>query len=195
MKLPHYGQIVTTRKTIEMFAYDIELPIIDNTVAVIINGLDCHDSLMRLYATCARLYYLSRLVYRGKSGISKLSSKRYRELIFDPHAETSEEIVDSIERMRKSGVIVKQNNNDYCGTKTIRCFNIIEELWCGAISCVNEQIYIPELAYAMEYVVKNNGELPMPVFSDYSPFPSNYENYHYTDGIAVVFDKVMDLMI
>lgn len=195
MKLPHYGQIVTTRKTIEMFAYDIELPITDNTIAVIINGLNCHDSLMRLYATCARLYYLSRLVYRGKSGICKLSSKRYRELIFEPHAETPEEIGETIEKMRKSGVIVKHNDNDCYGTDTIRCLNIIEELWCGAISCVNEQIYIPELAYAMEYVIQNNGELPMPVFSDCSPFPSNYENYRYTEGIAARFDKVMDLMI
>ncbi len=77
--------------------------------------------------------------------------------------------------------------------RVFRCLEIIEQLWCKSIACVCEQIFIPELAYAFDYVIKNRGELREPEFlGEWSMFPCNYENYNYTEGIAEYFEDVME---
>jgi len=187
---PLVGQIVTTRRTIEEFIWDIQVPVTNNTVYLISKGLAGEWDYLRLLSVCTRLYYLSKLVYRDKAGFKKLSAAQYRKQIFEPHAETQDEIKAILYKMCKDNGDEKldDDNNDLVG----KCLMIIEKLWCISIACVCEQIYIPELAYAFEYVVKRRGELPAPVFGGASSlFPDNYENYNYTEGIAEYFEDVM----
>lgn len=187
---PIVGQIVTTRRTIMEFIWDIQGPVTNNTVYLISKGLVGEWDYLRLLSVCARLYYLSKLVYRDKAGVKKLSAAQYRKQIFEPHAETQDEIKEILCKMYKGDSNEKfdANNIDLIAS----CLMIIEKLWCTSIACVCEQIYIPELAYGFEYVVKRRGDLPEPVFcSASSLFPDNYESYNYTEGIAKYFEDVM----
>ena len=187
---PLVGQIVTTRRTIMEFIWDIQGPVTNNTVYMISKALVGECDYLRLLSVCARLYYLSKLVYRDKAGVKKLSAAQYRKQIFEPRAETQDEIKAILDTMYKEHSDEKLSDDNI--DLVVRCLMIIEKLWCTSIACVCEQIYIPELAYAFEYVVKRRGELPAPVFGGASSlFPDNYENYNYTEGIAVYFEDVM----
>ena len=161
-ELPHAGQIITTRRTIIRFLWDIELSVTDNTIWLIANGVNGSDGKLRLYATCARLYYLSRLVYKGKDGIRKLDTKRYRKELFEGSAETKEEVKHVMMERRKQGEKSVSNISDDAVERTYRCLNCIAELWCRNIACLYEQIYIPEMAYEFDYVLKHDGNLPKP---------------------------------
>lgn len=176
-ELPHYGQILTDKETILSYCRDIALPVAENTVRIIVSGLKTQDDYLRLYATCARLYYLSKLVYMDELAgkVSKLSLDEYRKEIFEPHAETDDEVWQIIVRTNKSDTNLEPKIRANVVDRTFRCLTVIEKLWCGAIACLWEQIYIPELAYEFNYVLRNEGRLSDPVFDGiYSLYPSNY---------------------
>jgi len=186
MKLKHAGQIVTTKKTIIGFIDEIRTSVTHYTVRLISDGLNGRDDYLRLYGVCTRLYYLSKLVYVGKNGVMKLKTGQYRKEIFDLAAETPDEVRHILEGTKES---IHTNHVE----EVFRCLKIIEELWCKGIACVSEQIYIAELAYAFDYVIKRRGELPEPEFQgEWSMFPHNYENYNYTEGIAKYFEDLME---
>lgn len=191
--LGHGGQIITTRWTILDFIRDIQCPVAYNTVYLISEGLYGREDDLRLYSVCSRLYYLSKLVYKGEDGVKKLDADQYRIKIFEPNAETREEIVYILKRMYEKSAKVAENIEDSHIDQVIRCLDIIEKLWSKGISCVCEQIYIPELAYAFDYVIKHRGVLPEPEFQgEWSIFPQNYEAYNYTEGIADIFENIME---
>ena len=50
------------------------------------------------------------------------------------------------------------------------------------MECITEQAFVSEYAYAIEYVIRHNGNLPKPEIK--WMFPTNYEDYNYTEGIA-----------
>ena len=191
--LGHGGQIITTRWTIISFIQDIQIPVAYNTVYLISEALSGREDYLRLYSVCSRLYYLSKLVYKGENGVKKLTAEQYRRYIFEPCAETREEIVGILKRMyKKSGKSAEIPDDSHIDL-VIQCLSIIEKLWSKGISCVCEQIYIPELAYAFDYVIKHRGQLPAPEFQgSWSIFPQNYEAYNYTEGIAEDFENVME---
>ncbi len=187
---PIVGQIVTTRRNIIEFIWDIQVPVTNNTVYLISKCLLGEWDYLRLLSVCTRLYYLSKLVYRFKDGFKKLSAAQYRKLIFEPRAETQDEIKAILDTMYKEHGDKKLADDNIA--PIVRCLMIIEKLWCSSIACLCEQIYIPELAYTFEYVVKRRGDLTEPVFcSDSSLFPDNYEGYNYSEGIAKYFEAVM----
>ncbi len=72
MELGHAGQIITTKKSIKYFIQEIQVSVAYNTVYLISDGLLGQYDKLRLYSTCSRLYYLSKLVYESKNGVSKL---------------------------------------------------------------------------------------------------------------------------
>ena len=188
MNLPHPGQILTTKKTILSFINDIDMSVTDNTVYLLTYGLNSQEDYLRLYATCARLYYLSKLVYLGKDGVRKLEMERYIKELFEARAETPDEILH-IMNLQKSESISAYSKQD--AIKVFEKLQKLQPLWCHSISCVWEQIYIPELAYAFDYVLRHD-DCPMPEFkSEWSLFPDNIENYNYTEDIAAYFDDVM----
>lgn len=191
--LGHSGQIITTRWAILDFIRDIQSPVAYNTVYLISEGLCGREDYLRLYSVCSRLYYLSKLVYKGGKGVKKLNKDQYRIEIFEPNAETREEIACILKRRYKKSKNNAENIEDSHIDQVFRCLKIIEELWCASIACACEQIYIPELAYAFDYMIKKRGELPEPKFQgDWSMFPQNYEDYNYTEGIAEYFEDVME---
>lgn len=188
MNLPHPGQILTTKKTILSFINDIDMSVTDNTVYLLTYGLNSQEDYLRLYATCARLYYLSKLVYLGKDGVRKLEMERYIKELFEARAETPDEILH-IMNLHKSESISAYSKQD--AIKVFEKLQKLQPLWCHSIACIWEQIYIPELAYAFDYVLRHD-DCPMPEFnSRWSLFPDNYEKYNYTEGIATYFDDVM----
>ncbi len=189
---PHCGQIVSSRKAIISFIRDIDTSVTFNAVYLLSSGLNAQDDYLRLFATCLRLYYLSRLIYKGKSGIyRKLLENQYIEYLFDSYAESPEEVLN----------IMINHNGDRCASMNEadsihKNLMVLKNLWCRAIACVDEQIYIPELAYEFDYVLKNTGRLPAPEYeSRYSFFPVNYVDFDYTEGIAEYFENVMGSIV
>ena len=190
-RLPHHGQILTTKKTIIHHIWDIDHAVSENTVLLIAMGEDTPNYHLRLYSVCAKLYYLSKLVYRGKNGIGKLSAERYAEELFDGFAETKEEIADILEHCNNRlncGIEITDQLVDY----TYQCLQLIKALWCAFIACTIEQAYIHEFAYAFEYVIKNRGNLPVPEYRRPAFFPYNYENFNYTEDVAAYFEEIME---
>jgi len=81
-ELGHAGQIITTRKTIINFINDIRMPVTRNTVYMIGESFKGNHDYLRLYTVCARLYYLSKLVYWRKNEVAKLSEVQYKKRDF-----------------------------------------------------------------------------------------------------------------
>ncbi len=188
MKSLHHGQIVSNRRTIVFLAEEMDTSVTYNSVYLLSHGLDSQESYLRLFVTCSRLYYLSRIVYRGSDGVfKKLDEKEYKRILFEGHAENSNEILSIMVNQN-----AEKNASMTMAEKVFGDLRILESLWCRAIACVEEQIYIPELAYELDYVFKNSGWLSKPEYSsEYSLFPNNYENFNYTEGIADYFENIM----
>ena len=62
-ELPHYGQILTNRETIVDYMWAVDHDVTINALYLLAAGIESPENRLRLYAVCARLYYLSRLVY------------------------------------------------------------------------------------------------------------------------------------
>lgn len=191
--LPHSGQILTTKKTIICYMRDIANAVSRNTVLLVAMGEDTPDYHLRLYSVCARLYYLSKLVYRSNNGIVKLSAKRYAIDLFEGITETKEEVALILEHYHSS-LNCNLNITDQLIDYTYHCLQLVKALWCTFIACKVEQAYVPEFAYALEYVIKNSGEVPMPKYSNHVFFPTNYKDFNYTEGIAAYFEEVMEII-
>ncbi len=189
MELPHYGQILTTKKCIWEFILGIDMPVTENTVRLLAHGLNTQDDYLRLYSTCSRLYYLSRLVYKGKDGIRKPSADWYRKQIYWGRAETADEIRHV---MAVQNGCIEEDIPEADSQRVFHDLQVLSAVWCGSIACLWEQIYIPELAYFAEYVLNHSGLVPMPQFDEFSPFPNNYADCDYTQGIADYFEKIME---
>lgn len=189
--MPHHGQILTTKKTILHHAWQIQFSVSKSAVLLIAMGESAPDYHLRLYSVCARLYYLSKLVYRGKDGIVKLSAERYEKELFEGMTETKEEVARILERYHD-----RQTYNvevtDQLVDDTYHCLQLVKALWCTFIACDFEQAYIPEFAYAFEYVIKHKGDLPMPEYNFSRFLPSNYEDFHCTKDIAAYFGGIME---
>ena len=72
---------------------------------------------------------LGKLVYVGKNGVMKLKPGQYWNEIFDPVAETPDEVRHILEGTKES------IHTNHVG-EVFRCLKIIEELWCKGIACV-----------------------------------------------------------
>ena len=190
MDLPHYGQILTTKKTIASFIDDIERSVTHNAVCLLSTGIIDQDDHLKLYATCSGLYFLSRLVYRDKDGnIRKLDFEQYRKGLFDPHAETVEEVGSILKAYR--GVHIRRGIKAD-PEKIFDMLKKLESIWCNSISRLSEQIYIPELAYELEYVFRKGRNLPFPEYhSKNRLFPDNYNDFEYATGIAGYFEDIL----
>ena len=101
----HIEQIITNKTVIIDYMRSECRAVAYNTVLLLAFGKETPDYELRLFALCSDLYYLSRLVYAGKLGISKLGSERYIKGLFESHAETKDEIRSILEYWsRPSGV-------------------------------------------------------------------------------------------
>ena len=124
----------------------------------------------------AAAYYerISCLIYRGSDGLyHKLPEKDYRMELFEDWAETPEEVLG---RIKIDGYTLEKAENIH------KLIWQIADLVCPMMECINEQAFVSEYAYAIEYVIRHDGDLPKPEIK--WMFPTNYEDYHYTEGIA-----------
>lgn len=175
-ELPHYGQVLTTRAIIRTALYEISDHVDRGLLYCIANGPNDTEYLPVLYAVCAKLWFVSKLVYKSKNGIVKLPTKIYQAELFDGRLETEEEIVDHLERMH-----LDTNRSGY----VYKCLQPIKQLLCRMISCKTEQVFIFELVYAVDYVLRRDGDMEAPVFiSPTALFPDNYRDFCYSEGIA-----------
>ncbi len=63
----------------------------------------------------------------------------------------------------------------------------IADLVCPKMACETERGFISEYAYDIDYVIRRKGDLPKPEVR--LLFPQNYEDYHYTEGVAKEIEK------
>ncbi len=191
-ELPHYGQILTTKRTIVDFIRDADNPVTVNTIWLMVLGLDHPESRLRLYSVCARLYYLSKLVYKGKNGLKKLPDAKYKKGLFEGHAETVDEIMYAVEHWNVETPMEHMEISRAHAEEVFARLTVLEDIWCRFLACLWEQAYIPEYAYAFEYVMKKDViDLVSPEYTEESDlFPQNYEDFNYTEGIVVEFENI-----
>lgn len=177
-KLPHGGQILTTKRGIQDFGRrNVEILACDSVVFCIAAGPDHPDYVDVLYAVSSRLYMLDLLVYQSKDGIVKPGPKWYRKQLFQGFLETPEEAAILAERLGFPG-----EDPDLLFRQVER----IAALWCHMLSKYGEITFTYEFAYAADYVICRKGNLPMPEFSNFPAaiFPNNYPDYHYWEGMG-----------
>ena len=126
----------------------------------------------QVLVTANLLERISCLVYKGKNGrYKKLSAERYKYEIFEGYAETVEEVFE---------------RTKYAGISELDAENIHKMIWqiadvvCSMIACMDEQAFVSEYAYAIDYVIRHSGNLPKPEMG--LLFPKNYPEYHYWEG-------------
>lgn len=172
-KLPHSGQILTTKSTIIEYIREIDYYVCTGLLQYIIAGKENEYYRMTLYKVCSKLWFLSKLVYKNNHNIIvKLASIKYKELLFDGYLETREEIVSLQKTLQ-----FNSSDIDY----VCNCLQFIELLWCQMISCRTEQVFISELTYAADYVINRKGNIEPPTFDSNSLFPQNYHDFHYKE--------------
>lgn len=181
-KLPHCGQILTTKKTILDYMASTEESVFKGLLYCVAVGREDSEYKTVLYAVCLKLWFLSKMVYKSKDGIVKLNSKKYWQGLFEGYIETEEEVSFWLKAMG-----IHQADSNYVYT----CAQPIELLWCHMISVLREQVSVSVLAYAADYVISRKGEVETPIFNlTYSsPIPRNYKDFNYVQGIAEYIDN------
>lgn len=187
-EVPHYGQIITTRKMIIEYMRDMRHSIVYNTVILLALGKRMRFYKLRLYDVCSKLQFLSRLVYEKKDGIGKLEEEKYLHELFDAYGEKPGEILSILEYWNQVcgiNAALFETNIEEIFAK----LQILEKLWGRFLSCKYEIPFIGEFAYAFEYVYDNGDWIaPVPEYSDeYTLFPCNYKGFDYWTGISEFF--------
>ena len=178
-KLCHPSQIPTTLFTIRRELLNRGASAVDALVWCLAAEHGCNEYKNNLIVAAMNLERVSCLTYKGKDGhFRKPSEEYYMRVIFDSFAENPEEVEI---RMSSCCTAKEASENVY---KRIRQ---IAELVCPMMACLSEQAFVSEYAYAIDYVVKHEGNLPKPVMKDL--FPTNYPDYRYWEGIANVIQE------
>ncbi len=194
--LPHGGQILTTRNAIEDFMGECNHALAMNTVYLLATDIDDPERRLRLYSVCARLFYLSRLVYFDGTEIVKLPYEAYEKELFEAHSEDKDELLILLEYWNRLHEDQQVSLSRRIIEEVWDAFVILKALWCRFLACREEQVYIHEYAYAMEYVLCHKGRLSMPKYKNASNFfPINYKDFqpnaHDNDSIAGYFEDIM----
>ena len=173
-KTLHPKQIPTEMYVVEWEIFDKGF----NAMKALLNCLSSEtgSNEQKNYVIVAASYFerISCPVYLRKDGNArKPAIKTYYNQIFEGWAETPEEIYD---RISDRGVTKEQAEHIH---KLVRQ---IADLVCPMMAYDNEQMFVSEYAYAIEYVIKHDGDLPKPEIKHI--FPINYPDYNYTKGIA-----------
>lgn len=187
-KLPHFGQIATTKRTIKGLLGDNNLPIALNTLYLLAAGTDNAEQKLRLYSVCARLYYLSKLVYYDGEKYTKPPRNFYERHLFNPHAEDKNDISMTLSYWNDRHSDMPIDISNQLVDDVWNSFEPLKELWLAALSCVNEQIYIPEYAYAMEYVLTHKDSLS----EIRDPFKILMKGSDEKGGISAYFDEIIE---
>lgn len=131
----------------------------------------------RVFVTAMYLERISCPVYLGQDGdYRKLTAEKYKQHIFEGHAELPEEVTDMLPKL---GYPVSADE----AARIHKMIWLIADIVCPMIACTHEQGFISEYAYAIDYVISHDGDIERPVM-DGGLFPRNYSDYRYQEGIA-----------
>ena len=171
---PHPGQIPTNMKTYSLEFLYYGAAAIESLFKCFIHDTNSFQQKNQIILTASLFERISCLIYLCKDGYySKLPVSKYYEVIFEGSAETPEEIYYFLKRY---GVTFEQAEHIF------KLVWQVADLICPMMACISEQASISEYAYAIEYVIQHNGDLPKPEITIL--FPTNYADYRYQEGIA-----------
>lgn len=170
----HPGQIPTTRKIIKSEFFHYGLRAINSLLRCLASEPGSFEQKNHLLVAAISFERISCLVYRGNDGnYRKPPVEKYTADIFEAFAETPEEIIC---RLNKYDVSPSSAEHIH------RMIWKISDLICPMMSCISEQAFVSEYAYAIEYVILHDGNLPKPEIP--LLFPTNYPDYNYRENIA-----------
>lgn len=175
----HHGQIPTKLKTINSEIFDKGKKAIYALLECFVGEPGSFRQKNLIIIAASAFERISCLVYLGENGrYKKPSAEKYCKDIFEGFAETPEEVYHRVKRF---------------GVSEEKAGHIFKLVWqaaglvCPMMACVEERAFVSEYAYAIEYVMKHDGDLPVPEFSGF--FPINYPDFSPTDGIAEEIEK------
>ena len=117
---------------------------------------------------------VASLVYRCRDGkYHKPSPETYQAELFKPYAETPEEVFDLAAEFGATPETAEHIH---------KILWQIADLVCPMMACITEHGHVNEYAYAIDYVIRHNGNLPKPEI--HLLFPINYENYRYWEPVT-----------
>lgn len=179
LSLPHNGQIPTLMKAIKLEIWDKDLQIIYSLIRCLLSPLDSAAYKNNLIIAASLLERISCLVYRGKDGTyRKPSPKKYAKEIFERYAETVEEVSEKADR---------NGNKEKDAAHMHEILWKIADLVCPMMACITEQAFTSQYAYAIDYVIRHDGDLPKPEMEEI--FPANYPEFRYMEGIGKEINK------
>lgn len=169
----HPGQIPTNLKTIKWELATKGHSAISALLKCLAVAPDCLEQTNHMIAAAALFERMSCLVYRGRDGYRKPPADMYGKEIFRNWAETPEEVFDRV----KAYGVTPEKAEHIC-----KLVWQVADLLCPMMACITEQAFVSEYAYAIEYVIKHDGDLPAPEIAEL--FPTNYPDYNYQTGVA-----------
>lgn len=176
----HYGQIPTLYKALRDELSKSGTSAIFSLLRCFTYDVDSNDYMIQVFLTANYLERISCLVYKGSDGkYKKPAEKIYRNAVFEGYAETPQEIY---ERIREYGISKTEAELIH------KMVWQIADLVCPMISCMCEQAFVSEYAYAIDYVIRHGGNLPKPDITVL--FPKNYPNYKFWEGALI--DKIKE---
>ena len=179
LALPHNGQIPTLKKTIKLEMWDKDLQIINSLIRCQLCPLDSAEYKNNLIIAASLLERISCLVYRRKDGTyRKPSQEKYAKEIFERYTETVDEV---------SEWATKNGSEEKDAAHMHKVLWKIADLVCPMMACITEQAFTSEYAYAIDYVIRHDGDLPKPEMKEI--FPVNYPEFRYMEGIGQEINK------
>ncbi len=179
-KMLHPGQIPTTLKYIRREIWFKSHRIKESLTACMMCDIGSDEYKNHLVMTAMLFEHISCLVYKGRDGkYIKPSEDFYKKEIFEPYLETPDEVQDAIERLtRKTAGSIAPDLAD----KVHRMIWQVADIVCPMMACMGDQAFISEYAYAIDYVIRHDGDLEKPVIRNL--FPQNYSDFRYQEGIG-----------
>lgn len=160
-----FYNIPTTRRKLlySLFWHNLS----DELQAMIAYGREHPDYKMRLAVYAWQIYTLFRYVYVGKNGeYKKLSAERYARELFLDDAESPEELRGCYftDETRETG---------------FRIYTAI----CNVISPMmahngGDRFWPDHIAFLVDYIIKEEGNVPVPETHGAIPYPLNYPHPH-----------------
>lgn len=170
----HPRQIPTTLKFIKSEFFHYGLHAIKSLLRCLASEPGSFKQKNHLLVAAISFERMSCLVYRGKNGnYRKPPIEEYITYTFEGFAETPEEIIYQLNKCDMAPASAEHMH---------RIIWKISDLICPMMSCLSEQAFVSEYAYAIEYVILHDGNLPKPKIP--LLFPINYPDYNYREGIA-----------
>ncbi len=183
----HPGQIPTKLSIIRDEVFMKGHDALYSLLYCMISELDSPEYKNHLICAALWLERLSCYVYLSGEGqirrYEKPDEEFFRKNIFESWAETPEEVKDWIEGSDKYPKSLTIDE----AKKIYRKLWLVADIVCHMMACLEEQAFISEYAYAIDYVIRHDGDLERPSMG--MLFPRNYPDFNYTEGIAEELDR------